>query len=46
MGTVFMNSKNDKRSDLHRLLPNLSEKINLKTRYKYVALPNFSKYYT
>ena len=42
MGTVFMNSKNDKRSDLHRLLLNLSEKINLKTRYKYVALSNFS----
>ena len=30
MDTVFMNSKNSKTSDYHRLLPNLSEKIDLK----------------
>ena len=30
MDTIFVNSENSKRSDPHRLLPNLSEKINLK----------------
>ena len=28
MDTVFMNSENSKASDLHRLLLNLSDKIN------------------
>ena len=41
-----MNSKNKKTSDLHRLSLNLSEKLNLKTRDKYVAPSNFSKYNT
>ena len=31
-----MNSENGKTSDLHRLLLNLSDKINLKIRYRYV----------
>ena len=30
MDTIFMNSKNSKTSDPHRLLPNLSDKINQK----------------
>ena len=30
MDTVFMNSKNSKTSDPHRLLLNLTDKINLK----------------
>ena len=30
MDTIFMNSKNSKASDLHRVLINLTEKINLK----------------
>ena len=33
-----MNSKNRKVSDLHRLLINLTEKVNLKRTNKYVAL--------
>ena len=33
-----MNSKNRKVSDLHRLLINLTEKVNLKRKNKYVAL--------
>ena len=41
-----MNSKNSKISHLHRLLINLSNKINLKRRDKYVALSNLSIYYT
>ena len=38
-----MNSGN---SDPHRLLPNLSDEINLKKSDKYVALSNLSIYYT
>ena len=39
-----MNSKNSKTSDSHRLLLNLSDKINLKNSKKYVALSNLSIY--
>ena len=35
-----MNSKNSKTSDPHRLLVNLSDKINLKINDKYVTLSN------
>ena len=41
-----MNSKNSKTSHLHRLLLNLSDKINLKRGDKYVSLSNFSIPYT
>ena len=42
MNTTFMNSKNSKTSDPHRLLLNLTDKIDLKRRDKYVALSNLS----
>ena len=42
MDTIFMNLKNSKTSDPHRLLLNLSDKMNLKRSDKYVALPNYS----
>ena len=41
-----MNSGNSETSDLHRLLLNLSDKINLKRSDKYVVLSNLSIYYT
>ena len=41
-----MNSENSKTSDPHRLLLNLSYKINLKRGDRYVALSNFSTYCT
>ena len=41
-----MNFENSKTSDLHRLLLNLSGKINLKRSDKYVAFSNLSIYYT
>ena len=41
-----MNSENGKTSDPHRLLLNLSNKINLKRSDKYIPLPNLSIYYT
>ena len=46
MDTVFVNSKNSETSDPHRLLPNLTDKINVKRSNKYVALSNLSIYYT
>ena len=41
-----MNSKNSKTSDPHRLLLNLTDKINLKRKDTYVAISNLSIYYT
>ena len=38
MDTIFMNSENSKTSDLHGLLLNLPDKINLKVIEKCVAL--------
>ena len=46
MDSTFINSKNTKTSDSHRLLLNLLDKINLKRCYKYVVLSNFSQHYT
>ena len=43
--TIFMNSKNSKTSDPHRLLLNLTDKINLKISDKYVVLSSLSIYY-
>ena len=46
MDTTFMNSENSKTTDPHRLLLNLTDKINLRRSDKYVALSNLSIYYT
>ena len=46
MDTIFLNSENSKKSDPHRLLLDLSHKINLKRSDKYVALSNLTIYYT
>ena len=46
MGTIFINSRNSKTSDLHRLLLKVLDKINLKRSDTYIALPNLSIYYT
>ena len=46
MDTIFMNSKNSKTSNSHRLLLNLSDNIDLKRSDKYVALSNLSIFYT
>ena len=43
---IFMNSENSKISDPHRLLLNLSDKINLKRSDEYVALSNVNNYHT
>ena len=46
MDTIFMNSENIKTSDPHRILLNLSDKIDLRRKDKYVVLSNLSIYYT
>ena len=46
MDTIFMNSENSKTSEPHRLLLNLTDKINLKRSDKYDNLSNLSMYYT
>ena len=48
MNAIFMKSKNRKRSDLRRLLLNLTDKINLKKRknmllYQILACPRHRK---
>ena len=44
MDTIFMNSKNSKTCDPHRLLLNLVNEINLRGKDKYIALSNLSIY--
>ena len=46
MDTIFINFRNSKTSAPHELLLHLSNKIDLKRSGKYVALSNFSIYYT
>ena len=46
MDTIFMNSENNKTFNSHRLLLNLSDKIDLKKSDRFVALSNLSMYYT
>ena len=46
MNTIFMNPKNNKTSDPHRLLLNLTDKIDLKRKDIYNALSNLSIYDT
>ena len=46
MDILFLNSENSKTFDSHKLLLNLSYKINLKRSDKYVYLSNLSIYYT
>ena len=41
-----MNSKNSGTTDTHRLLLNITNKINLKRSDKYIAISNLSIYYT
>ena len=45
MNTIFMNFENSKTSDPRRLLLNLTEKMDLKRKDRYIALSNLSIYY-
>ena len=46
MNTIFMNSKNNKTSDPHRLFLKLTDEIDLWRSDKKVALLNLNIYYT
>ena len=46
MDTILMKLENSKTSDSHRLILNLSDKVNLKRIDKYIALSILSIYYT
>ena len=46
MNTIVTNSNNGKMSDPHRLLLNLTDKIDLRRKDKYIALSVLSIYYT
>ena len=46
MNTIFINSKNSKISDPHRLLLNLTDIIDLRRKDKYIALSGLTIYYT
>ena len=46
MNTIFMNSEISKTSDPHRILLNLTNKIDLRRNDEYIALSNLSIYYT
>ena len=45
MNTIVTNSNNSKMSDPHKLLINLTDKIDLRRKDKYIALSNISIYY-
>ena len=45
MNTIFINSKNSKASDPHRLLLTLTDKIDLRRKDRYIVLSNLSFYY-
>ena len=45
MNSIFINPKDSKTSNPHRLLLNLTSKTDLKRRFKYIALSNLSIYY-
>ena len=45
MNNIFMNSENSNTYDPQRLLLNLTDKIDLRRKNKYIALSNLSIYY-
>ena len=46
MNTIFMNNKNSQTSDPCRLLLNLTDKIDLRRKDKYIVLSNLRIYHT
>ena len=46
MDTTFMNSENSKTSELHVLILNLTDKLDLRRSEKSIILSNLSIYYT
>ena len=46
METIFMNTENNKRNESHKFVLNLSQRLDLRSSNKHVALQNGSIYYT
>ena len=46
METIFINTENSKTSGPHKFVLNLSQRLDLKSSNKHVALQNVSIYYT
>ena len=46
MEAIFMNTKNSKTNEPHKLALSLSQRLNLKSSDKHVVLQNVSIYYT
>ena len=46
MGTIFMNTGNSKTNEPHKFVLNLSQRLDLRSSNKHVALQNLSIYYT
>ena len=46
METIFMNTENSKTSESHKFVLNLSQRLDLRSSNKNVALQNLSIYYT
>ena len=46
MGTIFMNTENSKTNEPHKFVFNLSQRLDLTSSNKHVALQNLSIYYT
>ena len=46
MDTIYLNSRNSKRSYPYRIILNLLDKINLKIRDKYAALSSLNIFFT
>ena len=41
MGTIFMNIENSKRNEPHKFVLNLSQRLDLRSSNKHVALKNY-----
>ena len=46
METLFMNTENSESNEPHKFVLNLSQRLDLRSSNKYVALQNLSIYYT
>ena len=46
METIFRNRENSKTNEMHKFFHNLSQRLDLRSSDKHVALQNLSIYYT
>ena len=46
METILINTKNSKKNESHKFVLNFSQRLDLRSSNKYLALQNLSIYYT